>query len=519
MDWLAFMKFTNIWSYVEQIHVRRTYFLENNFLRDDQEQEKTEKVYLHGISIYIEGEERSFCGFNCTITNFYLLKSTKKWYIPLKETIGKHIDVFLNSHKEDKFFLKIEYIFSDQPFANKSFSDENEENQINLTYKQIYKTAEKGILGLRYDGIESHLFHIKERFKGLVFMKLLKLNKYISIINLKRFEQKNETSKHDLDFDLYYFKNYSACLKNLKKFVQDLKYLNLVEHYFPKVLVEKFSFDKKTTIKTSDFMDRISKNFISDLKKVEKNTSIGSQALKNSKLIFDKYCDYLKNELLEKRILLLIGGIYDIDYYIKVLYDHIFKTSLELSQEDQGFINPNNIFSILSEMTNLFDCYLIKLQKRTIKDLCESEYIHKHFSKLLGRKVKTLDDFMIVEKMVCDYYNVFVHTANLARKFYGSFALFSYCKPLFNDDIFKYRILDGFGCRLGKGNNLNQIKAFDCNLNEVTLTKGVDFFVDEFRRLFFISDVLRKKNVKEIEIVSFAFKFKKIFKISEYLFV
>jgi hypothetical protein len=541
MNWLNFflILLNIIRSEEDLINVKKVYLLENNFWGADNEQQiKTDKGFLCRVAIFVVGTGGSHDGFDYTQKTCYFLKYTNLSYAVLKDWMVKDIIHFLKSPEHDNRFLKFHFLFTDELILNhRQFKSYTGKKQFYIIYKLLEKNVENNDINMKCDGIEIRLFRIKERIVGFTCMELLKHNEYISRIDENMLKEGLKSMENDAAFELYNFKNYSECLESLKNFVKTLRRFKLVMDSDSTVLKTDGPIDTTTTLMDSEFIFRLNEKFNEDIKKHNVNCSKSklrrffciscknknnlndvqktNEASSPLRSLFNICCDHLKDEMLKNNIFFPIGNKYDIDYYLKELYKQIFK-SINCRQEYYDVNNPENNSSMLRGLINLFDCFLDKLQATAVRDLCESEYIQKYFSGLLGREVKTLEDYINVEKIVCDYHNMFLYIDNLAFRIKGQCVLFPYFQPIFND-TYNYRIIDGIEITVRFPAEFEIFKAFDVEGNSILMERNTDYFLDKIGRIYCTSEVLKKKNIYEIEIISSVYKFSKRFKIDEYL--
>jgi hypothetical protein len=116
---------------------------------------------------------------------------------------------------------------------------------------------------------------------------------------------------------------------------------------------------------------------------------------------------------------------------------------------------------------------------------------------------------------VCDYYNILTYIFNVSCRLEDQPELQTYSHPIYIDK-YNFRIIDGIEIKFNDLSEFKMIKGIDWSKKEVELTKGADFFVDEeFSSLYCTLEVLRLKNIKEIEIISLCLN--KKFEISEWI--
>jgi hypothetical protein len=154
-------------------------------------------------------------------------------------------------------------------------------------------------------------------------------------------------------------------------------------------------------------------------------------------------------------------------------------------------------------MIKLLDSDLRKTQEKIVKSICVSEYVHRYFSKLLKRKITTLTDYAIVEEIICDYYNMLTNIYNtINKKTNSAFVLHPFFSPSpASFDYYHVRIVSGIETSFENLAEIGSFSAFDNN-GVVSFKKDFDFWVCGRNKLYFISEILKTRNIREIEVVS-----------------
>jgi hypothetical protein len=193
-------------------------------------------------------------------------------------------------------------------------------------------------------------------------------------------------------FNLYYFKNYSECIENFKSFAKDLGYFNLVKDEIWIILFKKQNIDKNTTLEVSKFNHILKDKLKTKFKKEGGPKLKGEQ--KRLKFLFDECSDHLVIKLLNDEIFLPINELFNLEYYLNKIFDIVYKTA-ELHQHKLDKINQEENKINSDCMKDMLDQNIYRLQLEGVKQLCDSVYLHKHLSQLLGRELETLDDYKI----------------------------------------------------------------------------------------------------------------------------
>ncbi|EOB14081.1 hypothetical protein NBO_40g0002 [Nosema bombycis CQ1] len=335
MNWLIIILIylTNVMSEKNLFCIKKAYFLEHNFWSDDQRQDKTDKGYLFKVIISVKGDNSSRYGVEYDLTNCHYFKSTKLRYAVLDEWMMK--DILHSKAYDDKCFLRFIFLFTDKSIQDhKCFKICESDVKLYKTYKLLEKMSENSMT-LKSEELEIRMYHIKERFKGFAYIKLLKLNEYILKISEKKLKEKLENIKDDVKFKFYYFNSPFECLKNLQIFVKEIRCFKLVEeNVLPSNLTGfvEISIDSTTTMQGSKFTDQLYEKCLNKIDTFD--FDVENKSMQTLKFLFKKCCNHLKTKLLENHFLFLIGNEYTIDFYLDKFCDLIYE-SLELDHVKQ----------------------------------------------------------------------------------------------------------------------------------------------------------------------------------------
>jgi hypothetical protein len=491
------------------INIQNVYLVENNFWGIDQDFIKTDSGFLYNVSIDLE-DEGCIYGFDYTKKTCFYLKSTGFRYAFLAGKIADNINLFRQSPENNQHFIKIHFYFTDQPIQDRNhFNEYDGKKNVLVTYKLLERDSDG--IKLKSDGINIRMHHIKDIFAEFVYMKLLKLNESIIFLDEKRTKGLFEG---DVDFNLHFFDNYSECLKNFKTFVSELNYFYLEKHYVERAVFTAMH-SGKTTLKVSELKDFLVNKFNEEMEKTNNNIE-QNESIIFLKFLYKKHCDYFIKEMLKNNIFFPIGDKFNIEFYLLSIFEYILK-SIKSRHRIFEASNSEKKKSILNKMLIIFDSYLERLGVTATKELCESAYVHNHFSGLLKKKIETLEDYVAIEKMVCDYHNMFVYITNLTRKVLNPFLkLLKYVSPIFIDN-YHQKIVDAIEIIFRNDADFIEICGLDCESNKVILEKDTDYYLNNYGKFFCTIDNLKKKNIVESEIVSVVRKFGKKFKVVKYL--
>ncbi|EOB13995.1 hypothetical protein NBO_43g0001 [Nosema bombycis CQ1] len=200
-------------------------------------------------------------------------------------------------------------------------------------------------------------------------------------------------------------------------------------------------------------------------------------------------------------IFLPITDKYDPCFYLDKFYNEINTAIKDLK-------NTKEPTSCDLTFTNLFKFSrsIEKLQEFYITEACESEFVQKHLSSVIGKDVASLEDYIEIEKILCDYYNVFTAIINNNLL---------YLKPFFNEN-YNCRIVKGIKIDFESPAKFGKMFAYRYDGKEVILKNDLDYFMDNSGDIFFLSDKIRAKNLYEIVVMSSDGKSRKRFEVDDF---
>jgi hypothetical protein len=186
------------------------------------------------------------------------LNTSKRRYALLQDRIVK--EFFDNSESTDNRFIRLHFLFTDYPIENASqLENYKDKKHYFETFKWLEKSSQNSLINLKNNEEKSRNIYIKERIDRFIDMDILKFNTYVQEFGE---EKLLEDLSKDKDFDLYYFDNYSKCLKSLADLIKNFQHLKIVEDT---VLEEEI--DTNTSMKVSEFAKRVYEKIQEDSKK------------------------------------------------------------------------------------------------------------------------------------------------------------------------------------------------------------------------------------------------------------
>ncbi|EOB13190.1 hypothetical protein NBO_128g0002 [Nosema bombycis CQ1] len=323
-----------------------------------------------------------------------------------------------------------------------------------------------------------------------------------------------------LNFDksyLYYFKDCHECLENLQNFVNVLYEHNHFKLCEKEINICRFFMkSKKAEIPMSIY------TFIECFKKMFVGQCYEQKLIKNFPFnLFDRtrcgniinkcinhVTGYLKNN--ENLNLSLTNRYYSFYYmrnYCKIVYEALEEKNLLLC-----LVTKNGIETLdLPKIYKCIDDKLLNIEKQIEKNSLDEENMRNFFSQTFGELI--LDDYFIIEKIVCDYLNMFKYIINLSRNIEEPSRKSSEVIRLINNDDIDYKITRSIRITLNENSVFLHIKALSADGQEIPFYKDVDYFVNEFGYLYITMEALNVKNVKSVELILLVTQFNKNFKV------
>ncbi|EOB12857.1 hypothetical protein NBO_354g0001 [Nosema bombycis CQ1] len=406
---------SNVYSTTEYVLIDTAYLVEHNFWIATEKSPDVNKKNFFVLRIKIEDIDEYTFDFNWLTKLYYHDEKEKLVYSIVSKEDYRRFSNLLQSSKKDKEYLRFEYYYIEKSYKQARLSSIGKGDTAWYKNFKILESREGNVIEMCNDQpINTLMHHVEERFRNLSANGLISLNN-------KFIKEWNGDFEKNPDFDLYYFKNYSDCLKDLKEFINNLNCLTFINDKSDSATVTSSDDDshKETNIvKSSSLIEFLNRKFDEDSE--VNNMELNEK--ENLKLFFIATYETAKRELLNKNMILPLGGQYTIDYYLKELYDLIIEnarktqeTCISLIREQ---IDPTNSLFIITEHLDA------KYKKITLQDIYDHENILKHFSDYLKKKISTVEDYVEVEKVVCDFYNMIKY---LSKKFNTQFSRKNYC--------------------------------------------------------------------------------------------
>lgn len=232
--------------------------------------------------------------------------------------------------------------------------------------------------------------------------------------------------------------------------------------------------------------------------------------------LFKKCCTELTKELIFRNIILPVRNHFTVDYYLRMFYEFINNTiEFMLNDTDQNDLDDGNIYS---KYRLIFTKQVSNMYKTIINEIWNSLDLRKYFSELLGKEIIKLEDYIDVEKVICDYCNMMHCAFAIKNRIYDDSNL-NINKPMLIDN-FDTKIIRAIEITLKNPIDFGEIRAYDFAGKRILIMwRGFDFFVG-IQKNYVVSmtfEKIREKNINEIEIISADGQNSQTFIVSGYL--
>jgi hypothetical protein len=286
----------------------------------------------------------------------------------------------------------------------------------------------------------------------------------------------------------------------MEKFSKDFKNLPLFNQLNKEL---KQTNDEISDKHTKELLSNKSPEFINEyFKSCAQNLELAKNAITKISVRLNDFfkicCCFVKNQMIKNVVFSPLYGDHHINYYFEKIYSIIYE--VVLSYEEKYFNTNFDHELVVEQMLKELDDNLKKFQGDLAEELCNSEYFKKCFSELFRRDISTLDDYIEVEKIVCDYNKMFAFISNVARRIEDqSCDLLSYYRPNPEKNL-DSKIVSGIEIVFNNQIKFKEIKAFDDEGKKISMMKNGKFPIDRIETLYFTTDVIKKLNIKELEI-------------------
>jgi signal peptidase I len=138
-------------------------------------------------------------------------------------------------------------------------------------------------------------------------------------------------------------------------------------------------------------------------------------------------------------------------------------------------------------------------------DVCE------YFSDLIGSKITTVNDFIMVDKIICDFINM-MRCVKENEKYEVS-----PINPMITDN-FEIQFINGIEIVFENSFEPGEIKAYNSEREDIKIIKNVDYFENKRNNGFCLTyEKILEKNIHEIEVISKSGDHKQSFKVKDNL--
>ncbi|EOB12368.1 hypothetical protein NBO_456g0002 [Nosema bombycis CQ1] len=497
-----FNLFMNIIISSDPVYVSVVSVLVNDFWELDP---NPDRKYLLNLTVsYTNVENCSYSAAFIQEDCFYDKKNEKHIAV-LDMLMTRNIFSAVRSANVKSKFLKFDFDYADRLLKDyPCFENYNGKIKNFKNYKVMVKNTENSI-NLEKDGCDIRKRHIKEIFSKLVLTKSERLSKLN--FNVENITQTN------LNFKLLYFESPVLVYENLQNFIHSLSHFKLVDDQISNTS-ETIFIEDESTLTASKFLKHLKDLFDANFTSPNDEFVDEYETFVTIKALFNECCHHLISGLVSKRIFLPIENIYTIDFYIAWAYPFI-ETFTDSLRHDTDSSNPNMRSFLMLKTMQWFRKSLELFQRSVIDETFEVMCIDKYFSKLINKNIVTLEDYIEVEKIICDYYNMIVYIESRQSRI-NKTVKSDFVEPVFIDN-YNYRIIKAIEISSSVFSKRVQIKAYGYEGEEIPIVEGIDFFKRAITRICVLSERLNEKNICEIEVLAFDGVYKKRFNVEQCL--
>ncbi|EOB13055.1 hypothetical protein NBO_222g0001 [Nosema bombycis CQ1] len=501
MNWITILLSYTLSIQGNCASIEKIYFLENNFWEEDQRYVETEKGVFSAVHIIFLKEPNCNFYLFTTAKNCFYFESFNHAYTFLSKADYDFINSCVKSGDLKNAFLNIVLYFFDQPLeTEEELNDYTGRKRLVSTYKPLEKVLGNNESISEFKKIQMRLLHVKARLSIFLLKETVEIK---DIAETEITMMLKEYGQYAI-FEFHYFEGYTDCLKCVKDFLDTLCYFELIANDDDRILVEAFFgpfIPSKNEMKESEFVKRLLEKFDVTTPHSNRRDFVRHSEIKVCKATnrFIKICVlYIKDKLLNKELMLLMGDKYNFDFYIEKLHSIISTAVKKVSDVKRLTLDEEDKF--LEEEFDMENGELKKLEMAALNLLCETDFIPNYFSKVLGKKIETLADYITIDKMACDFHNIICKIINIiALKENPQVDLKPYYEPV-NDDC-NYKVVEGFTIKLEDGVTLKQIKGFNDKGKIIKLEIDEHYIVDQNNSYHFVKKVLEMDNIHEIELL------------------
>jgi hypothetical protein len=495
--------------------VEKVYLLENKLWGPDNEQVGTDQGFLNRVEIGVTGKSkhRYLCSRHYPDTNYHLTY-TEQYYLILEKDLADDFDHFFYEPAECKGLLEVKYLFTDKLIGNayrKNLSMYDQKLDY-MTYLIKEKSSERNNkISMISDGIDVRNTHIKYLLFNLCSLQLQKFDQYVTKIEGNRPGDGLTWFKMDAKYTIYYFKDYYSCFENIKKFIGDLRYLNFVGGSYLESVAKNLpgTSDSTKVIKIANFI-RTFREEIEQKKNWCEDSKADSECEYSIKKILDKCFDILVKNFETNNLFFPVGGKYNLQFYYGKLQEIVCKRIINLVDDyfNEDFVGKENALRNLEDKLRR---QIHHLSLTAFYDLFKTDYIFKHFANVYGQNFKTQEDYVCLDKILCDYFSTFLF---IFHSVYPDHPV-CYIPPVFVND-FDYNLVSCIEIDEECLHRNKHIMALDDNGYEVKLYEDVHYFVKGLKR-YYSYDVIKRMNIYEFDLASYDINSSKRLKVYDFL--
>jgi hypothetical protein len=500
--------YTSKYGYTtDPFSIEEVLFLENNYWDENKKQIKTDEGYLVYVEVFITEIKNKYQWKKLYPMHSFYDRGKNKYLSFLCSHDVESIISASKSHDDKHFAVFFYYCFTvfelNVPIDFKCLARLRSFVKYNENYKNINNQI-GDIIKFEEFGPDSYLIYVKEKL--LLFF----CGKYLVLENFESVLDDNFENQHH-EFKFYYFDSISSCLENYKAFVRFVNILKCSRE-------DSDTIDSDKNVFQISYLDKYFREKIKHDFKNKVDTVLLTQFINEQvDLLYQRCFDEIIDDLSTNDLFLPVRDSFTKEFYFDQFYK-LIKKIIENMLEDVIKYYKDYIPGHNDSHFRRFKRDLYEFGSTIIDKYWESWKIIDYFTGLIGKEIKTVDDFIEVDKILCDFSNVMRFLEGLKKD--------QICDdPKWYD---KLMFIDNFHCQLVRGIEVSLenpvqfggIKAFDSTGKKIKMERNFDYFVRVYMNKCKVSltfERIRERDIQEIEVISADKKYRQWFNVAEYL--
>ncbi|EOB12482.1 hypothetical protein NBO_429g0003 [Nosema bombycis CQ1] len=437
--------------------------LENNYWGEDNAQLETKEGFLNAVIVEINNGEKQDLWENLIIPSdcYYDSEKIKHLFVLFTNLTEKILSKANADNEDQTLVLNFQYFYSDTKLEN-AFSMVDYKGKLYFyeNYKVLNYESDDTIK-FKEDTSKSCICHVKQMTQNLFN------SKYVVLV-----DSDTDFIDQNMNVTLCYFSSQKSCFENFKKFVQFLNCLKLAKDDTDPISQNNSIVDENNLLEMSFFDSYLENKFNIDYKN-KKDAKI-HRFIDMIESLFEQCCYEIKEKLSNHQIILPVNGIVTIEFILDQFYE-LIKKAIESSLKNIGSEYSVKVPVIFCAYFLVFKRDIKRMSKSIINSTWESLRIFDYFNELLGREIANEEDYMEVDKAICDYFNI-MRCINEAKYDQSRTSVINLANPMLKDK-FECRLIKAFEITVENPIEFGSIKAIGLKGKEILIEESVDYFM------------------------------------------